>query len=65
MIDEKFFNEWSLWCLKQMLSIDVSDLKDGEIKNINGRESVEGDLGVDNKREGYWFIHNEWRKLKD
>jgi hypothetical protein len=64
-IDYDFEMSWLYHCGLKMNSIDVYDLKDGEIRNINEStdKDYDGDLGVDNKRNGYYFMGGKWRPL--
>jgi hypothetical protein len=55
---------WVMGLLTKILEYDVSSMKDGEVRNLNGRESIEGDIGIDGSRGIYSFRRGEWVKFK-
>lgn len=57
---------WNYVC-KRISEMDVSNVKDGDVININeDNNSINriGDFGIDNKKEKYVFNPNGWRSLK-
>ena len=49
---------------KKIEEMDVSDVKDGEIINVNELEiDRAGDFGIDNKKEIYTFTGKNWRHI--
>ena len=59
------WQEWTEMVTEKVLTMDVSDLKDGEIKQLDGRtEPVDYDLGIDNKRHSYHYYRGRWLRYK-
>lgn len=56
------YDQYVIKTISRIASLDVSDLKDGEIKNLNEiPQNREKDFGINNQRHVYMFTNGEWR----
>ena len=51
-------NRFTEWVSLRVEAADVSTLPDGEIKNLNDRENIHGDIGIDNEKNIYMYSNN-------
>ncbi len=64
LADISEISDGEIWPLSAKNPVSFDKIKDWDKKLVKGKLPCHGDLGLNNKREVYWFTQSgEWRKV--